>query len=121
MSLRIYLDDCAYSRRLRGILERAGHDVETPGDLAPPLTGVDDEVHFAHARAQGRVVLTYNAVDFLRLHRQTPEHPGILVVYQDNDPRKDMTYEEIARAVTNLLGQAETLAGGFWVLNSYRW
>jgi hypothetical protein len=121
VSLRIYLDDCAYSRRLREILKHDGHDVAVPGDADPPLTGADDDAHFAHARTQGRVVLTYNAMDFLALHRQAPDHPGILVVYQDNDPSKDMTYAEIGRAIANLVALGEPVAGGFWVLNRFRW
>ncbi len=112
MGLRIYLDDCAFSRRLRDILQRDGHDVQVPGDVDPPLTGADDDVHFAHARAEGRILLTYNAADFLSLHRQRPEHPGLFVVYQDNDPRRDMSYEAICRAIANLLDLGLPVAGG---------
>jgi predicted nuclease of predicted toxin-antitoxin system len=121
LSLRIYLDDCAFSHRLRQRLQAAGHEVQTPGEADPSLTGAADERHFAHARATGLVILTYNPADFLRLHHLTPDHPGILAVYQDNDPSKDMTYADITQAIANLEETTPTVARGFWILNAYQW
>jgi hypothetical protein len=121
LSLKLYLDDCAYSRRLCQLLREAGHDVETPADLAPPLLGADDAAHFAHARAAGRAILTLNARDFKALHDRDAAHAGILVVYQDNDASKDMRYADIVRAIANLERSVPQVAGGFWVLNLYRW
>jgi len=57
LSLALYLDDCAFSHELKRLLIEAGHDVETPDDVHPSLTGEDDAVHFAHAKATGRVLL----------------------------------------------------------------
>jgi len=121
LSLRLYLDDCAYSRRLQQQLQTAGHDVETPFSATPLLAGADDAMHWAHARAVGRVLLTFNPRDFKVLHDQDSHHPGILAVYQDNDPTKDMSYQDIVRAIANLEQSVPHLAGGFWVLNMYRW
>jgi hypothetical protein len=121
VSLAIYLDDCAFSYRLRRLLLDAGHRVQIPAEANPPLTGADDDIHFAHARATQQAILTYNAADFLQLHRQHPEHTGILAVYQDNDPTKDMTYADIVRAIANLEHTGVHVAGGFWSLNSYQW
>lgn len=121
MSLALYLDDCAFSHELKQLLLEAGHDVETPFDVHPPLSGEDDAVHFAHAKAVGRVILTLNPRDFKELHNQNPDHPGILAVYQDNDPTKDMSYRQIVKAIANLEGTGVTIAGGFWSLNAYRW
>jgi len=121
LSLNLYLDDCAFSYALRRLLIAAGHDVEIPADVEPSLTGADDAAHFAHARVAGRVILTYNPADFRVLHVQTPLHPGILAVYQDNDPAKDMSYREIVQAIANLETAGVDITCGFWVLNVYRW
>jgi hypothetical protein len=103
------------------LLLQAGHDVQVPADVDPPLTGDDDPVHFAHAKATDRVILTLNPKDFKALHNQDSNHPGILVVYQDNDPTKDMNYGDIVQAIANLENSVPAIAGGFWVLNVYRW
>jgi hypothetical protein len=121
LSLALYLDDCAFSHELRRLLVEAGHTVETPADVNPPLTGEDDPIHFAHARATGQIILTLNARDFKEMHDQDSDHPGILVVYQDNDPARDMSYREIVQAIANLEKTGVTIAGGFWPLNLYRW
>lgn len=121
MSLALYLDDCAFSHELKRLLLEAGHDVEVPADVHPPLTGEDDSIHFAHAKAAGRAILTLNPRDFKELHDQDPDHSGILTVYQENDPLKDMSYRQIVQAIANLENTGVTIAGGFWVLNAYRW
>lgn len=121
MSLALYLDDCAFSHELRRLLLKAGHDIEVPADAHPPLTGEDDAVHFAHAKAAGRAILTLNPIDFRKLHDRNPNHHGILTVYQDNDPTKDMSYRQIVQAISNLESTGVTIDGGFWSLNAYRW
>jgi len=121
LSLRLYLDDCAFSRELRRLLIQAGHDVQVPADVRPPLTGEDDAIHFAHAQATRRIILTMNAKDFKELHDENPNHRGVLVVSQDNNPTKDMNYHEIVQAISNLENTGVTIAGGFWPLNAYRW
>ncbi len=121
MSLSIYLDDCAFSRKLRQLLVEAGHDVEVPADVFPPLTGANDPIHFAHAKATGRAIITLNARDFKEIHDHDPDHSGILIVYQDNDPSKDMSYDEIVQAIANLENTGVVIPGGFWSLNAYRW
>lgn len=83
MSLALYLDDCAFSHELRRLLLKDGHDVETPADVHPPLTGEDDTVHFAHAKAVGRAILTLNPRDFKALHDQGTDHPGFLAIYTE--------------------------------------
>lgn len=121
MSLKLYLDDCAFSYRLRRLLQEAGHDVEIPADTVPPLTGADDAEHFAHAITAKRVLLTFNPRDFKALHNQNKQHPGILAVYQDNDPTKDMSYHDIVQAIVNLERTIDEIAGNFWILNAYKW
>ncbi len=121
MSLFIYLDDCAFSYRLRQLLVEAGHTVQVPTDVEPPLTGAKDHLHFDYARKTWQVILTYNPDDFLELHLQIPDHPGLLAVYQDNDPTRDMSYPDVVRAINNLQRIQPDLGRGFWVLNHYQW
>lgn len=121
MSLKIYLDDCAYSRRLCQLLRQAGHDVQVPADVVPPLTSADDHVHLSHARSADRAILTLNPKHFQALHYKNARHAGILAVYQDNDVTKDMSNTEIVEAIANLESAVPQIAGGFWILNVYRW
>ncbi|MCB0154903.1 MAG: DUF5615 family PIN-like protein [Anaerolineae bacterium] len=121
MSLKIYLDDCAFAHRLRQLLIEAGHEVQVPAEVDPPLTGASDEVHFAHAQTTGQIILTLNPKDFLVLQQKSPRSPGIFAVYQDNDPSRDMSYADIVRAIANLESTGAPIAGGFWALNGYRW
>jgi hypothetical protein len=121
LSLRLYLDDCIYSHELRRLLVEAGYDVQVPADVRPPLTGQEDRRHFEYACSSHRVLLTKNPRDFLELHRQSTSHAGILAVYLDNDPKRDMSQREIVRAIANLEATDAIFAGSFWSLNSYRW
>jgi hypothetical protein len=99
----------------------AGHDVQVPAEVDPPLTGASDEIHFAHAQTVDRIILTLNPKDFLSLHQKSPHSPGIFAIYQDNDPTRDMSYADIVKAIANLEDTGVPIAGGFWSLNAYRW
>lgn len=118
MSLRLYLDDCIFRRRLRDILIHDGHDVVTPLDAG--LLGASDEQHFAYTCRHSLILMTYNPKDFVPLHRRHPDHPGIFAGYQDNDSR-DMSNEEIAQAIQNIVAAGVPIAGQFHVLNMWRY
>ena len=118
MTLRLYLDECAYAKRLVDLLrgDPYRHDVETPADAG--LLGEDDAEHFAYARSRDLVLVTKNPNDFKELHRGDPEHPGVIAIYQDNRPG-DMSPEDIARAIQNLADADIPLRGVFHVLNAW--
>ena len=118
MSLRLYLDDCAYSKRLRNILRGAPHlhHVETPS--AAGIRGQSDAVHLAYARLNDLILITKDPDDFDGLQRENPTYPGIFVVYEDGDPR-DMTDADIAKAVQNLAGSGVPIRDTIYILN--RW
>jgi predicted nuclease of predicted toxin-antitoxin system len=65
-------------------LRSHGHDVATlvANDLG---SGVPDVEILARAHADGRVVLTLNRRDFFRLHRERPDHSGIVACTFDPD------------------------------------
>jgi predicted nuclease of predicted toxin-antitoxin system len=64
-------------------LRQIGHDVLTVQEAGQK--GQKDPVVLAFASAQGRAVLTYNRRHFIRLHRQTPSHGGIVICTRDKD------------------------------------
>lgn len=119
MSLRIYLDDCAYAKSLVVLLQAAGHQVVVPAEAG--TTGQIDEVHFEYAVSQGLILLTKNPRDFEQLHQDSPQHPGILAIYQDNNPDRDMSYGEIVKAIANLITAGITFPNSFHVLNAWRY
>src|SRR5439155_18420578 len=117
LSLKLYLDDCAYSHQLTLLLRKAGHQVITPADAG--TTHKDDLVHFQYAGANGCVLVTKNPKHFEKLHSADSNHPGIVAIYQDNDPSRDMEYAEIVRAVGNIEQSGVAFAGWFHVLNHW--
>ena len=117
MSLRLLLDEDTQAKRLILLLREAGHNVQTVGEAG--LTDQSDSAVLAHARREGRLVLTRNCVDFQALHRTGPAHPGILGIFQYNNPERDMSYTDIVQAIANLENSGWTFAGEFVVLNQW--
>ena len=119
MSLLLYLDDCVYAKRLvRALAGRRAHGGNPGGSGA---TGVTDHAHLLYAATHGLLLITRDPDDFLTLHVGNTSHSGILGIYQDNDPRRDMTYGEVVRAIANLEASGVPLAGAFHVLNAWRY
>ncbi|HEX9921330.1 MAG TPA: DUF5615 family PIN-like protein [Anaerolineae bacterium] len=118
-SLKLYLDDCTYSKRLRQMLIEAGHQVVTPFDAEVP--GASDRVHFEYAYLHQLVILTKDADDFEELHRQHPAHAGILAICEEADRSKNMSYNDIVRAIGNLFSAQVPITNHFYVLNHWRW
>ena len=81
------------------------------------LSGESDEVVFDYARAGGRLVLTRSYDDFQALHEANPCHPGILVIYHNNDFSKDMSF----KAIANLESANLPLANQFISLNHWNY
>lgn len=123
MPLSLYLDDCANSDLLADLLRQSGHRVVRPADSG--LIGADDDVHFAFAAANHLTIITKNPSDFENLHDREPSHAGILAVYQDNDPSRDMSDAEIVRAIRNLEAASQSggdpIEGRFHSLNDWRY
>ena len=119
MSQKTYLDDCAYAKDLVRLLEAAGHLVTTPRQAG--ITGREDEVHFRYAADNSLILLTKNPDDFLDLHAKNAQHAGILLVYQDNDPDRDMSHQDIVRALANLEQAGVAFPGNCHILNAWRY
>ena len=96
-----------------------------PTDPGVGLEGEDDSIHFAFAAAHVLTIITKNPGDFKALHNLHPVHAGILAVYQDNDPSRDMSSAEIVKAIRNLEEAAQQggppIPGQFHILNNWRY
>jgi len=66
-------------------LRTLGHDVLTSFDAGKANDAIPDDEVLSFATTNGRAVLTHNRQDFIRLHRQRPDHAGILVCTVDTD------------------------------------
>src|SRR3989337_4237638 len=119
--MRVYLDDDLDSNVLIGLLRRAGHKVISPRSVG--TRGVADEKHLLYAATHGLVLLTANAADFIDLHyewmEQKREHHGILIVYRENNPVLDMSFQQIAQAVTQFERPGFRLPNAFYTLTSW--
>jgi len=64
-------------------LRELGHDVLTTQDAGNAGQAIDDPEVLAFAVQEQRAVLTINRRDFIHLHRDKPNHAGIVVCTQD--------------------------------------
>lgn len=101
MSLKLLIDEDSQDKILVAKLKEAGHDVVTAKDA--DLLGQPDCAVLARAVASNRIVMTRNCEDFCNeaaaLKAAGGHHHGILLRYEKNDPEKDMSYDDIVRAV----------------------
>lgn len=66
-------------------LRRLSHDVLTAQEAGQAQQRIPDAQVLAFAIAGGRAVLTHNRPHFVRLHRITSPHCGIIVCTRDDD------------------------------------
>ncbi len=88
-------------------LRNHGHDVLTVAEAGKANQGIDDPDVLAYAIADGRAVITHNRRHFLRLHRLTRPHGGIIVCTRDSDHPEELAqriHDAIA-AVSDLTNQ----------------
>jgi predicted nuclease of predicted toxin-antitoxin system len=86
-------------------LRRHGHDVVTTQDEGKSQQRIPDDEVLRFASENGRAVLTHNRQDFIRLHRENPEHEGIIVCTDNPD------FEALATKVHVQLEALKSLKG----------
>ena len=119
MSLRLLVDEDTQSRRLVARLRGADHDVLTVNEAG--LQGTADTEVLDRATAEDRIVLTRNVGDFRDLHQARAVHAGIIGIFFDHDPGKDLSDAQIVRATSNLERAEVPIAAGFHALNAWNW
>jgi predicted nuclease of predicted toxin-antitoxin system len=101
--VKLLLDE-QISGKVADLLRRRGHDAVAVADDAL-LRGRSDDAIFEIAQAQGRVVVTYDRVDFELLARQhfghRRGHHGLVIVSSNRFPENDLS--RLARALAALL------------------
>jgi hypothetical protein len=120
--MKLYVDDDMAKASLVARMRRAGHQVVLPNDVG--LSGAWDPLHLLHAVRHELVLLSKNHDDFRDLHllvqAATGHHSGIGIVRADNDPRKDMTDNDIVRALEKLDTANVPVTNEFHILNHWR-
>lgn len=116
--MKLLIDEDSQSHRQIKVLRAAGHDIVSVAELK--RNGAPDKEVFALAQELDRVLLTHNAADFLTLARLADTHAGVIVVFRDGNPRNNMSYDQIARAVSTLESTGVPIRGQFHILNNWR-
>jgi predicted nuclease of predicted toxin-antitoxin system len=120
--MKIYVDDDSADRRLVAYLQNAGHEVTVP--RAVGRAGGSDPKHLEYAVRNSLALLTRNYKDFPDLHdlvlASGGGHPGILIVYAENDRRRDLTPRGIATAVSKMESSGSPLADQLHSVNQWR-
>ncbi|MDJ0731143.1 MAG: DUF5615 family PIN-like protein [Crocosphaera sp.] len=119
MSLRLLLDEDCQAKVLVKMLENMSHNVITVNEIG--LQGMADDVVFDYARKNNRVLMTYNCDDYEKLHEINQTHSGILGIYKNNNPARDMNYKAILKAIGNLECSLIPLANQFISLNHWNY
>jgi uncharacterized protein DUF5615 len=85
----------------------------------PP--GTSDEEVWEFAKHERLPVLTMNAADYRGLTEGAGDHHGLILVYRDNDPTKDMTFADIAAVISKIDARfAGRLRGRIIIANEFR-
>ena len=66
-------------------LRQLGHDVVTIQEVGQADQAVPDEAVLAFSTKENRILLTFNRKHFIKLHRDMPNHSGIVVCTFDPD------------------------------------
>ncbi|PSB04034.1 DUF5615 family PIN-like protein [Merismopedia glauca] len=69
------------------LLREWGYDILTSYEAEQANLGIPDEDVLAFATEHGRVTITLNRDDFLKLHRNGAVHQGIIICKDDRDYR----------------------------------
>lgn len=119
LSLRLLIDEDSQAKPLVSLLRKAGHDVKTANEAG--LSGKEDFMVLDYAKATNRILLTQNCDDFETLHKANSKHPGIFVIYQNNNHSKDMSRQEMVKAIANIEKAGIRLANQFISLNQWNY
>ena len=92
----LYADE-GFPKVVTGLLRQLDHDVLTVQEAGQANQRIPDNEVLAFATIRERAVLTVNRDDFIRLHRLSPKHAGIIVCTENLDRQQLAT--QIHRAI----------------------
>ena len=118
MSLPLLPDEDSQAKYLVNMLKTAGHAVLTVNEAN--IAGFPDDSVLDYARQHNRILLTRNCNDFQVLHQADPVYPGILAIYQNAETAKNMSYQTIVKAISNLESAGTDLVNQFVILNQWQ-
>lgn len=95
---RLYADE-QFPREVSDRLRMLNHDVLTVQEAGNANLGIPDEDVLAFAISDQRAVVTLNRHDFIRLHRASSDHCGIIVCTNDPDRTRLATRIDAAIAL----------------------
>ncbi|PZD73998.1 hypothetical protein C1752_01747 [Acaryochloris thomasi RCC1774] len=102
---RLYADE-GFSKKVSDYLRELGHDVLTVQEAGQANQRIPDEDVLAFAISLDRAVITVNRADFIRLHKSSPDHAGIIVCTEDlNRQRMSERIHAAILSAGNLTGQ----------------
>ena len=101
---RIYADE-QYPFPVVKILRSLGHDVLTVQEAGKANQKIPDEEVLAFAISTDRAIVTLNRPDFIRLHRLSSDHNGIIVCTNDQN------WQRLALRIDEAISNLETLRG----------
>lgn len=81
---RLYADE-DFGYPVVELLRELGHDVDTALEAGFANQKLSDAFVLAFATSERRCVLTFNRRDYIRLHRRSTQHGGIIVCTRDDD------------------------------------
>jgi predicted nuclease of predicted toxin-antitoxin system len=118
----LYLDESVYWKALVRFLIQSGYEVHTPVESS--LLRAGDVEHLEYAARNGYALVTKDPDDFRDLHNdwqaQGRSHAGILLICEEQDPRKNMNHHDVVRAIGNLLASGLPITNELHVLNHWR-
>lgn len=101
------------------LLKLSDHDVVTVGSAG--MNGAPDAEVLAFANNNNRILLTRNCPDFVDLHRHNALHPGIFVVYEGNEPSKNMNHKSVIKAIANVEASGVEIQNQLIELNQWNY
>lgn len=129
LNLSIYLDEDVDSDLLMGVLRKSGFKVISPRAVGMRRKlsrhKINDEVQLAYAAGNGCVFLTANTAHFLNIYKtwkiNKVIHCGILLLHKYNNPAKDMTFDQITKAILNIIGLKLEFTNNLYNLNEFNY
>jgi predicted nuclease of predicted toxin-antitoxin system len=120
--MRIYIDDDSIAHHLIRFLRDAGHDVLLPEQVG--LSGKRDPEHLTYAILNRRVLITRNYRDFhlldILIRSSGGQHPGIILIRQDDQKRNDMKPHQIVQATKKIQSTLADLTNQCLTINHWR-